>query len=183
MNGPFERYGEIHQIKQQLHVRELQMNGQLKRQRTNVYRMQQPDEESLEQLKMTLGACRAWIKEKTKPKKISKIDEKKGEADFIYKEQADGSVPENLDLNTPEEIQKSENRRERNLSAGATGNGYSVLGSQNTSGQNIGSGPQKDQSCRDGIFADPDELKRAILWAEVLGEPVSKRRRRRGQCR
>ena len=171
MNGSFDKLGEMRQIKQQLHVRELQMSGQWKRQRTSVYRMQQPDEESLEQLKMTLGACRAWIKEKAKPKKIEVMAEAETESDSVYTE---GNEVESERVRQVENASEAERVRQVENASEAermwqVENASEAEGIRQAKNTNIVSEPGKLQSA--------EELRRAVLWAEILGEPVAKRRR------
>lgn len=168
MNGPFERYGEIHQIKQQLHVRELQMNGQLKRQRTNLYKMNQTGDENWEQLKFTFNAWRGWIKSKAKPKKMETVAEAGTESDSVYTEgneaEAEGmrqvkNASEAERMRQAMDISESGNLQQMNYASGAEG----------VQNRNIVPEPGKLQSA--------EEFRRAVLWAEILGEPAAKRRR------
>lgn len=167
VNGPFERYGEIHQIKQQLHVRELQMNGQLERQRANLYKRNQAGDENWEQLKFTLGAWRAWAKEKTKA--VSAVKKGKGDkevrtktpaevSDFAGEEMSGEVTAESRQRTTQlPELKKMQSALQEER---CTGTSAENRGS--TEGMNV---------------TDLMELQRAVLWAEILGEPVSKRRR------
>lgn len=150
-------------------MNEWKLTGNL--QRADLYKMHQAGNENLEQMKLAISGWRAWAKEKTKPKTVSGVKKGKETKEVRIKTLAEGSDFAGEEMCG--EVTAESSRR--------TAQPSGLKKMQSTFQEECCTGTGMENRCSiEGMHVtDPMELQRVVLWAEILGEPVSKRRRAR----
>lgn len=173
MIGPFEQYPHIHSMKQQMHISELEHGQKLERQHKKNYISPQNSHLGFAWNGFRLGVglrldgVRKW-------KEGSKLSAAKTKEKSAYSVKRQEKTKEAADDNlSPDDIEmlKEEN--------GLTGNRLSSNQAESEQIQVYGQSESgKEQFCFQTEAAQLTELQKAVLWAEVLGDPVSRKRRR-----